>query len=105
MTNNDFYPIFIDQISTRFSKGSCIGLKAHIHAYLLPYCGEKQVGEITSEDINTIYDIMFDKGLAQNTVHGARSAFRTYFKIAIENGLTIDNPVRKARSVLPKMSI
>lgn len=105
MTNNDFYQIFKEYIYSRYTKKCGSGLISHVHAYLLPYCGDREVSDITPDDINAIYDIMFEKGLAQNTVHGARSCFRTYFKLAIEKGLATENPVRKARSVKPKMSI
>lgn len=67
--------------------------------HLIPYFGSKQVGAITSEDIQSFYDSR--SSLSHSTTRQMKVVLHQILDSAIEDGYRNDNPAESRRHVLP----
>ena len=67
--------------------------------HLIPFFGQKQVGAITSEEIQCFYDAKAD--LSHSTTRQMKVVLHQILDSAIEDGYRQDNPTESKRHVLP----
>ena len=94
-----YRPTFLPKLSptTQVSYNLCLD------RYILPYLGEKELGEITVEDIQLLFDTlakpdpeMNRRALASKTIERASGLGRRLFRIAKEMKLVDDTPFKMA---------
>ena len=95
MTNNEFFEIFSSYQQEHLSYRTYYGRAYYLKNHFLPDYGAAAPADITSADLNRIYDNMASQGLAANTIFGAYAAFLSYFKLAMDYGLICCNPASR----------
>ena len=101
MTNNAFYENFREHNIRHYCFSTHNSKNRFVKNHFLPLYGDKEVGAISYQDINRVYDTMEADGLTQNTIFGGYAALLSYFKLAIGQGEIEENPVKYARSIRP----
>lgn len=72
-----------------------------IRRWTLPRLSEKEIREVSAQDIDSVYDDMEEAGLAQNTLFGAYAALKSFFRFAVDNNYLFANPFDEARCYAP----
>ena len=74
--------------------------KLHLTKHIYPYIGDKQLDQITHDDIQLIFNNM--NTLSKSTAHKVRIVLNQIFKNAVEDGIIATNIIDSKRYVISK---
>ena len=93
----DYLPKYQATYKQKLRKNTKAAYEHLTRNYIMPNLGNKQINEITTGDIQIMYDSMVDKGLAEETIKKVRNILRPCFESALEDELIERNPFNSNR--------
>ncbi len=96
MTNNEFFESFNAYQHEHLAFRTYYARTSYLKNHFLPDYGEVTPADVTSTDLDRIYDNMSSRRLASNAIFGMYAVLLSYFKLATKMDLTHQNPTSRS---------
>lgn len=85
-------------VAARTCKDSTLAsYEVDVNHYAIPALGTIRLDRLTTEDVERLYDELYDRGLSTSTVSGVHRTLRAAFNEAVRRSWMVRNPVKNAR--------
>lgn len=85
-------------VAARTCKDSTLAsYEVDVNQYAIPSIGAIRLDRLTAEDVERLYDQLYDRGLSTSTVSGLHRTLRAAFNEAVRRSWMVRNPVKNAR--------